>query len=196
MLELLSLITTFDAFLALCVLVFVGPVIYSRGRSPSNLPPGPPGHFLIGHALKIPVEYQWRTFAEWGETYGINKALSFPPMPISFFNRPGRLIYIHVFGRPVIICNSLDIARELLEKRSHNYSDRPRMMSGELWVLHPCAVRLLTQVYTGLVWGRWWRWWITGIDGGSNADSCKHPLANKNLLLFDRTSRKRSTSLS
>lgn len=131
MLGLLSLDIPFDTLLALCVLVFIGSLICSRVRSPSNLPPGPPGHLLIGHALKIPVEYQWKTFAEWGETYGINKAPFHRPCRYQCLS-PGRLFYIHVFGRPVIICNSLDIARELLEKRSHNYSDRPRMMSGEL----------------------------------------------------------------
>lgn len=72
MIGLLSIDIPFDTLLALCVLVFIGSLIYSRVRSPSNLPPGPPGHLLIGHALKIPVEYQWKTFAEWGETYGIS----------------------------------------------------------------------------------------------------------------------------
>lgn len=72
MLGLLPLGTTYGTLLYLSVLVFVAALVYTRRGSSSNLPPSPPGHFLIGHALKIPVEYQWRTFAEWGKTYGFD----------------------------------------------------------------------------------------------------------------------------
>lgn len=54
------------------------------------------------------------TWEEWGKTYG----------PI---------VYMNVIGKPYIIINSYEIARELLEKRGQKYSDRPRfVMAGEL----------------------------------------------------------------
>lgn len=95
MLGLLSLDIPFDTLLALCVLVFIGYLICSRVRSPSNLPPGPPGHLLIGHALNIPVEYQWKTFAEWGETYDINKAPSIVPFDTNIFFQSFRTSPLH-----------------------------------------------------------------------------------------------------
>lgn len=42
-------------------------------------------------------------------------------------------MYAEVFGAPMIIINSLDVAKTLLEKRGANYSDRPTLpMAGEL----------------------------------------------------------------
>ena len=38
---------------------------------------------------------------------------------------PGDIIFAKLFHKPAIIINSLEIARDLLEKRSVNYSDRP-----------------------------------------------------------------------
>ena len=40
-------------------------------------------------------------------------------------------MYIHFFGRPAIVCNTFDVAKELLEKRGLNYSDRPPLRSME-----------------------------------------------------------------
>ena len=37
----------------------------------------------------------------------------------------GDIIFAKLFHKPAIIINSLDVARDLLEKRSVNYSDRP-----------------------------------------------------------------------
>lgn len=54
------------------------------------------------------------TWEEWGKTYG----------PI---------VYMNVIGKPYIIINSYEVARELLEKGGQKYSDRPRfIMAGEL----------------------------------------------------------------
>ena len=45
----------------------------------------------------------------------------------------GDVIYLKVFRTPTIVLNSLAAARDLLDKRSAKYSDRPRMvLLGEL----------------------------------------------------------------
>ena len=42
-------------------------------------------------------------------------------------------MYLDGAGQPMIVCNSLKSAFELLERRSANYSDRPRfIMAGEI----------------------------------------------------------------
>lgn len=41
-------------------------------------------------------------------------------------------MYIHVFGRPMIICNTFEACNDLMEKRSSNYSDRPPIKSAEM----------------------------------------------------------------
>lgn len=78
-------------------------------RSALPLPPGPKGYPLIGNAYDIPHHYPWLTYAEWAHNYG----------DVFSFN---------VFGKTTIVLSSLEAVTELLEKRSSNYSDRPRMV--------------------------------------------------------------------
>ncbi|KAG8989218.1 hypothetical protein FRB90_002349, partial [Tulasnella sp. 427] len=79
-----------------------------------HYPPGPPQEFLIGNLRNAPKTKPCLTWEEWGKTYG-------------------PLIYMNVAGKPYLIINSYEIARDLLEKRGQKYSDRPRfVMAGEL----------------------------------------------------------------
>jgi len=80
-----------------------------RRRNLPPLPPGPKGYPLIGNLYDIPHENAWVTYAEWSKKYG-------------------DVIHVSVFGTSTIILNSAKAALELLEKRSANYSDRPRMV--------------------------------------------------------------------
>ncbi|KAJ3977109.1 cytochrome P450 [Lentinula raphanica] len=78
------------------------------------LPPGPRGWPLIGNLLDVPAKEEWFTFAKWGETYG-------------------KIASVTVLGQPLIILNSATIAKDMLEKNSAIYSDRPVIpMGGEL----------------------------------------------------------------
>ncbi|KAH9916572.1 cytochrome P450 [Epithele typhae] len=75
-----------------------------------RLPPGPWSLPIIGSIhhmsfLKGP-EY---TFWQWREQFG-------------------DVVYFKLFQTPAIVLNSLAVARNLLDKRSANYSDRPRMV--------------------------------------------------------------------
>ena len=47
---------------------------------------------------------------------------------------PGDIVYLTVFGQPILLLGSYRAAHELLEKRSANYSDRPQSMMVKLWV--------------------------------------------------------------
>ena len=40
-------------------------------------------------------------------------------------------MYLDGVGQPIIVCNSLKSAFELLERRSGNYSDRPRFIMAQ-----------------------------------------------------------------
>jgi len=81
-------------------------IAISRRRPSKVYPPGPPADPIIGHARIFPLEYFHTVFAEWGKKYG-------------------DIIFVHILGKPVVIVNSLEMARDLLEKRGANYSDRP-----------------------------------------------------------------------
>ncbi|KAL5532016.1 hypothetical protein ACEPAF_5580 [Sanghuangporus sanghuang] len=73
-----------------------------------KLPPGPPRLPVLGNALQIPTTQAWKTFADWGKLYG----------PVAF---------AEVLGRPMIIINSITVARDLMERKGASFSDRPEI---------------------------------------------------------------------
>ncbi|KAF9456731.1 cytochrome P450, partial [Collybia nuda] len=87
-----------------------------RPRVP--LPPGPPAHPVIGHLLTFPTSDQGEFFSELAKTYG-------------------DIIHLSIPMRSFIVLNSVEAAVELLEKRSHNYSDRPSFPLLELMGFFP-----------------------------------------------------------
>ncbi|KAI0313057.1 cytochrome P450 monooxygenase [Amylostereum chailletii] len=74
-----------------------------------RLPPGPPPDPFLGNIRQMAFENQEQRFAEWGKVYG-------------------DVMHAKIFSRSVLILNSLKAAQDLLEKRSRNYSCRPRLV--------------------------------------------------------------------
>ncbi len=69
----------------------------------------------------------------------------------------GDMIYFEVLGRPFLVLGSLERTTDLLERRSSNYSDRPRLpmvleMSVGL-ILHDSLMLILSQDGMGLQYG-------------------------------------------
>ncbi|KAH7911946.1 cytochrome P450 [Hygrophoropsis aurantiaca] len=95
------------AGIILCLLVS-----FPSRQGSRPLPPGP--HTGWFTSFRVPNSYQWITYAQWSKIYG-------------------DIIYVYVFGNPVIVLNSAEAVEDLLEKRSKNYSSRPvRTMVVEL----------------------------------------------------------------
>ncbi|KAK7449239.1 hypothetical protein VKT23_013384 [Stygiomarasmius scandens] len=84
----------------------------TRLRAP--LPPGPAGIPLLGNLFDMPQERDWETFAKWGDQYG-------------------DLFSVTVFGQVFVYTNSADVAKDMFDRQSAIYSDRPMLpMLGEL----------------------------------------------------------------
>lgn len=116
------------------------------------LPPGPPADPIIGHIRSMPRLYPWKTFSEWGSRWGECFVLR-PRTGATWLFYSGGLIYIHVFGTPMIIINDLAVARELLDKRSSIYSDRPRyVLFCEMFVFYVLHVQYVSQSLTRMGW--------------------------------------------
>ncbi|KAF8501281.1 cytochrome P450 [Hysterangium stoloniferum] len=95
-------------FLALVLLgLFLAHILLDRRRL--RLPPGPPRRLLVGNVGDLPSSREWRTYEKWAEQYG-------------------DLVYLNVLGTSLLFVNSNDLARELFEKRSKIYSDRPTLI--------------------------------------------------------------------
>ncbi|KAF7350440.1 O-methylsterigmatocystin oxidoreductase [Mycena venus] len=69
-------------------------------------PPGPKPKPIIGNALDIPPTLPWLTYSDWAKHYG-------------------DIMHITILSAHIIVINSVEVATEILEKRSGNYSSRP-----------------------------------------------------------------------
>ena len=54
----------------------------------------------------------------------VRKTIHFAYLDI-FNHDPGEIVYCRLFSQDIVILNSEKVARDLLERRSQNYSTRP-----------------------------------------------------------------------
>ncbi|KAJ6561174.1 cytochrome P450 [Mycena vulgaris] len=104
--------TWVDLILAVFGLFLV--VKLATWRSTPPPPPGPKPLPFLGNLLDMPSQKEWITFSRWGETYGDISSVS-------------------VFGQQLTILNGVQVAIDILDKKSAISSDRPILpMGGEL----------------------------------------------------------------
>ena len=122
--------------MSFCVAAAVGAsllailVLWHRGTFGAGLPlpPGPRALPFIGCVHLLPTEAAERKFREWGQKYGTQTSFAevfLGDDKLTQRNLPGPVISVPLFSRSVVVVNTLDAARDLMEKRSSNYSDRP-----------------------------------------------------------------------
>lgn len=115
--------SSFVACIALSIAVYL--LRQSRPKG-VELPPGPRGKWLVGNLVDFFEGYQWRKFSSWSKIFGMS-ALTLTSANLSTRSPTGDVICLTVLGRPIIILNKFEDARELMDKRGALYSDRPRM---------------------------------------------------------------------
>ncbi|KAH8824032.1 cytochrome P450 [Flagelloscypha sp. PMI_526] len=105
-------------------------VLYRAIRKVKTLPypPGPKGHWLFGNVHDVPTERQWIAYKRMSEELG---AVVYPRMRMTFKLRASPdspVVHLSVLGTHIIVINDASTAYEIFEKRTANYSDRPRML--------------------------------------------------------------------
>jgi hypothetical protein len=90
-------------------------------------PPGPPGDPIIGNIRQMSAKNQEQEFEKWGKQYGLFSSLS-RSYRLHCFVLQGDVNFVKIFHRPLVVLNSFNAARDLLEKRGAIYSSRPRMV--------------------------------------------------------------------
>ncbi|KAG1864133.1 cytochrome P450 [Suillus subalutaceus] len=80
---------------------------YSLNHSRPPLPPGPTPLPVLGNVLSVDSARPWLSFNAWRSTYG-------------------DIIYARFLNKPVLVVNSEEVAKDLFDRRSSIYSDRPQ----------------------------------------------------------------------
>ena len=112
--------------LALIITLSVG---YTR--SPwRRLPPGPRRLPILGNALQL-RDKSWLLSKDCKQRFGEFPDYITKGVLRFVYEIVGEIMYLDGAGQPIVVCNSLRSAFELLERRSANYSDRPRFIMGQ-----------------------------------------------------------------
>ncbi|KAI0069044.1 cytochrome P450 [Artomyces pyxidatus] len=100
--------------LSLGLFKFVGDLISARRQNNPPIPPGPTRYPFVGSFLSIPTSTPWKTYVRWSQEHNSD------------------LVAVRAFGQVSIIVNTKKAAKELFERRSAVYADRPQMMMADL----------------------------------------------------------------
>ena len=96
-------------------------------------PPGPRPLPLIGNLLDIPKEFSWLTYTQLSNKHGMIYFAVGEPLTEGITAPAGDILSFRVFGRVIVVLNSVKTSRDLLERRADIYSDRPGLPSAEMY---------------------------------------------------------------
>ena len=93
-------------------------------------PPGPLPLPVIGNIFSFPIKQRGAKLHEMSKKYGKHRSLQWHSHSLAYstFDQ-GDVMYFNVLGKKTVVLSSEVAARDLLEKRSAIYSDRPRITS-------------------------------------------------------------------
>jgi hypothetical protein len=133
---LVSLTLTLDILVIVSSLAAFWAIRDYQRRRGLPYPPGPRPLPLIGNLLDIPKEFSWLTYTELSKKHGM---IYIARTGLLTERMTGDVLSFHVFGKVIVILNSIKTAKDLLESRGDIYSDRPVLPMIEMYVFSSWA---------------------------------------------------------
>ncbi|KAH9934348.1 cytochrome P450 [Fomitopsis serialis] len=90
----------------ICLVAYLATQAIPALRTKRPHPPGPPGWPIIRNLLQIPQDNPWLVYSAWADTYG-------------------DVVHLEALNDHLVILNTVQAAKDLLDGRSTIYSDRP-----------------------------------------------------------------------
>ena len=123
-LDILVLVTSLVAFLVIRD--------FQRRRG-LPYPPSPRPLPLLGNLFDIPKKFSWLSYLRFSKKHGkiyftVNGLVRLTE------EMTGDILSFHVFGKVIVVINSYETNKDLLERRAEIYSDRPVFPIFEMYV--------------------------------------------------------------
>ncbi|THH16150.1 hypothetical protein EW146_g4447 [Bondarzewia mesenterica] len=115
-----------EGFLGLALVAFAVHRVLKVGRREQGLPPGPPTIPILGNLHVFPRSYAYRQFTDWARTYGGIISVNLEPFMTSLVNNLLTCyLKLKIGAETIIVVSDARIARELIDQKNANTSDRP-----------------------------------------------------------------------
>jgi len=125
---------TLDIFVLVFSLVAFSAIYDYQRRRGVPYPPGPRPLPLIGNILDIPKEFSWLTYSQLSNKHGMIYFAAGGPLTEGIIALAGDILSFRVFGKVIVVLNSVKTSKDLFERRADIYSDRPVLPSAEMYV--------------------------------------------------------------
>ena len=123
--------TILDILVLVCCLAAILVIRDYQRRRGLPYPPGPRPLPLIGNIFDIPMKFSWLSYSELSKKHGM---IYFCDKVLLTERIAGDVLSFHVFGKVIVVLNSIKATKDLLESRSDIYSDRPAMPIFDMYV--------------------------------------------------------------